>query len=162
VIPLAALAIAGCGDDNHPAAVTPPKTSSGHAATIGAEKVGSLGRILVDSKGRTIYLFEKDTGPTSTCTGDCSVDWPPVTVNGKPTVGSGLQASKVGTAKRSDGQTQATYNRHPLYLFEGDTSAGDANGEGLDAFGAAWYVLSPSGTAVTGHGSSSAGGGNGY
>jgi predicted lipoprotein with Yx(FWY)xxD motif len=162
VIPLAALAIAGCGSDNSPAAATPPKTSGGHAATIGAESGGGLGKILVDSQGRTIYLFEKDTGRKSTCSGECAVQWPPVTVNGTPKAGRGVQASQVGTTQRSDGKMQVTYSGHPLYLFEGDHNPGDVNGEGLDAFGAPWYVVSPSGTAVKGQGSISAGGGNGY
>jgi predicted lipoprotein with Yx(FWY)xxD motif len=121
VIPLVALAVAGCGgDDDGQATAAPPKTKSGHAATIGVETSGSLGKILEDSQGRTIYLFEKDTGATSTCSGACAEAWPPVTANGKPTVGNGLTASKVGTTKRSDGLRQVTYNGHPLYLFQGD------------------------------------------
>jgi predicted lipoprotein with Yx(FWY)xxD motif len=111
-----------------------------------------LGTILVDSQGRTIYLFQKDTGTKSACSGDCAVDWPPVTTTGKATVGGGLSTSKVGTTKRPDGTTQITYNGHPLYLFEGDHGAGDANGQGLNAFGAAWYGLSPAGNEITGSG----------
>ena len=160
VIPLTALAIAGCGDDNdNSSAAAPPKTSSGHAAAIGVESNGSLGKILVDSKGRTIYLFEKDSGPKSTCFGACAAAWPPVTASGMPAVGSGLTASKVGTTRRSDGKAQVTYSGHPLYLYEADQNPGDVNGQGLNAFGAAWYVLSPTGNEVTSQSSSSAGGG---
>ena len=163
VIPLVALAIAGCGGDDGggQATAAPPKTKSGSAATIGVETSGSLGKILDDSQGRTIYLFEKDTGATSTCSGECAVDWPPVTANDKPTVGNGLTASKVGTTKRSDGSRQVTYNGHPLYLFEGDHNPGDVNGQGINAFGAAWYVVSPGGAEITTQ-SSSGGSSNGY
>jgi predicted lipoprotein with Yx(FWY)xxD motif len=161
-VPLVALTVAACGssDNNPPTAAAPPKTSGGKAATIGVANSG-LGKILVDSQGRTIYLFEKDTGTTSTCSGDCAVDWPPVRADGKPTVGSGLTASKVGTTQRSDGKPQVTYNGHPLYLYQGDRNSGDTNGQGLNAFGALWYVLSPAGDAITG-GSGSGNGGNGY
>jgi predicted lipoprotein with Yx(FWY)xxD motif len=71
-------------------------------------------------------------------------------VTGKPTAGSGVQASLLGTTKRSDGSTELTYDGHPLYLFEGDSQPGDTNGQGSDAFGAPWYVVSPSGSAITG------------
>jgi predicted lipoprotein with Yx(FWY)xxD motif len=77
------------------------------------------------------------------------VDWPPVTAKGKPTAGDGVSASKLGTTKRSDGSEQVTYDGHPLYRYQGDQSAGDANGQGLTAFGAAWYVVSPAGSRIT-------------
>jgi predicted lipoprotein with Yx(FWY)xxD motif len=155
VIPLAALAIAGCGGGSGATATAAsPKTASGRSATVGATTSG-LGKILVDSKGRTIYLFKKDTGMKSACNGACAGDWPPVTPNGKPTVGDGANASLVGTTTRSDGAPQVTYNGHPLYLFEGDQKPGDTSGQGLTAFGAAWYALSPAGNQVAGQTSSS-------
>jgi predicted lipoprotein with Yx(FWY)xxD motif len=159
-IPLAAAALAGCGggSSNASSPSTPPKTATGHAATIGAESNGSLGKILVDAKGRTVYAFQQDTGTKSTCTGGCAAAWPPVLTTGKPSVGSGLTASKVGTTPRSGGQTQVTYNGHPLYRFDGDQNAGDTNGQGVNAFGAPWYVLSPAGATITSGGS----GNNGY
>ena len=162
-VALVALTVASCGgnDDNHPvAAAPPPKTPSGKAATIGVEN-SDLGKILVDSRGRTIYLFQQDSGTKSTCFGECANAWPPVRANGKPTVGSGLTASKVGTTARSDGKPQVTYNGHPLYLFDGDQNPGDTNGQGLSAFGAKWFVLSPAGDQITQQASSS-GGNGGY
>ena len=157
-IPLVALAAAGCGsNDNGTATAATPKTSSGHAATIGVEKNDSLGRILVDSQGRSVYLFKKDTGTKSTCFGACAVQWPPVRANGKPTVGMGLTASKVGTTPRSDGKSQVTYNGHPLYRFVGDQAPGDTSGQGLTAFGASWFVVSPAGNQVSGQGATSSG-----
>jgi predicted lipoprotein with Yx(FWY)xxD motif len=163
-IPLVALAVAGCGgndDDQAAAAASPPKTAGGASATLGVANAASLGSILVDSQGRTVYLFVKDTRPTSTCSGECAVEWPPVTAKGKPKVGSGVTAREVGTTSRSDGKTQITYNGHPLYLFEGDSAAGDTSGQGISAFGARWYVLSPAGNQVTASASSS-GANSGY
>jgi predicted lipoprotein with Yx(FWY)xxD motif len=166
VVPLAALTVTACGSGNSnndaTASTTPPKAPDGRAATIGMTKT-SLGNVLVDTQGRTIYLFQKDSGTKSTCSGGCAAAWPPVRASGKPTVGSGLTASKVGTTPRSDGKPQVTYNGHPLYLFQNDQNAGDTNGQGVNAFGAAWYVMSPAGNAIITSGSSSnVGGGSGY
>src|SRR4051794_39852173 len=119
LVPLTALAVGCGGSGNSTAATTPPKTASGQAATVGGAN-SSLGNILVDSQGRTLYLFKKDTGSTSTCTGACAAAWPPLAASGRPTVGSGASASKVGTTKRSDGKLQVTYSGHPLYRFMGD------------------------------------------
>jgi predicted lipoprotein with Yx(FWY)xxD motif len=151
---LVALVVAGCGGGgNQATAGSAPSGDASH--TISVTDNGDLGKILVDSKGRTLYLFQKDTGPMSTCSGGCATDWPPVTTTGKPTAGSGLTGSKVGTTKRSDGTKQVTYDGHPLYLYVGDQNAGDTNGQGVNAFGALWYVLSPSGSTVTAMGSGS-------
>ena len=165
-VPLAALTVTACGggsnNNNATAAPAPPKAADGQAATIGMAST-SLGNILVDSQGRTVYLFKKDSGTKSACTGGCAAAWPPVRTSGKPTVGSGLTASKAGTTPRSDGKPQVTYNGHPVYLFQNDQNAGDTNGQGVNAFGAAWYVMSPAGNAITTSGSSSSGGGgSGY
>jgi predicted lipoprotein with Yx(FWY)xxD motif len=161
-VALFALTVASCGgnDDSPAASAAPPKTPGGSKATIGVENSG-LGKILVDSQGRTIYLFQQDSGTKSTCFGECASAWPPVRANGKPTVGRGLAVSKVGTTARSDGKPQVTYNGHPLYLFEGDQNPGDTNGQGLLAFGAKWFVLSPAGNQITQQRSSS-GGTGGY
>jgi predicted lipoprotein with Yx(FWY)xxD motif len=164
-VALVALVAAGCGsnnDNNHASSSgSPPKAKSGGKATVGVAS-SSLGNILVDSQGRTIYLFKKDTGTKSTCFGACASNWPPVRVSGKPKGGNGLNASLLGTTQRSDGQPQVTYNGHPLYLFAGDSSAGDTNGQGISAFGASWFVVSPSGNAITSQPASLGGGGGGY
>jgi predicted lipoprotein with Yx(FWY)xxD motif len=109
----------------------------------------SLGMILVDSSGRTLYLFRKDKGSSSTCYGACAGAWPPLTTKGAPTAGPGVQASLLGRTMRSDGTTEVTYARHPLYYFAGDSAPGQTNGQGVDASGALWFVLSPSGAAIT-------------
>ena len=136
------------------AATASPQATSSRAATVRVAHT-DLGRILVNSSGRTLYLFKKDTGRKSTCYGQCAEFWPPLKAAGKPKAGSGAQASKIGTTKRRDGTRQVTYNGHPLYLFAQDTRRGDTNGEGIKAFGARWFAVSPAGTQVTGHSSSS-------
>jgi predicted lipoprotein with Yx(FWY)xxD motif len=148
-VPAAALAIAGCGGGGGAAATAPAATPSGHPATVGVAKTG-LGPVLVDSKGRTVYLFEKDSGTKSACFGACATDWPPVRVSVKPTVGSGLKASLLGTTKRSDGAPQATYNGHPLYLYIGDQAPGQTTGQGISQFGAEWFALSSGGAQASG------------
>jgi predicted lipoprotein with Yx(FWY)xxD motif len=154
---LAVLAVAGCGGGSSNAL---PTTQNGQPATLGVAD-DDLGEILVNSQGRTLYLFEKDSGTTSACTGECASDWPPLEVTGKATEGSGADSSLVGTTERPDGTQQVTYNGHPLYLFEGDKKAGDTNGEGLNAFGGSWLALSAVGNGVTPQAPSQSGG-SGY
>jgi predicted lipoprotein with Yx(FWY)xxD motif len=124
-------------------AVSAAGAASGHAATVSVRKV-KLGRILVSSSGRTLYLFEKDKNGKSACAGACAKGWPPLMTTGKPKAGKGVQAKLLGTTRRASG-TQVTYDGHPLYMFAGDKKAGQTNGEGSTAFGAAWYVLAPNG-----------------
>jgi predicted lipoprotein with Yx(FWY)xxD motif len=158
-VPLVALVAAGCGDNGSDSAA-PAKAGGGHSATVSVAST-DLGKILVDSQGKTLYLFEKDSGTKSTCSGGCATEWPPLRVSGKPTAGDGAKASLLGTTQRSDGQPQVTYNGHPLYSYQGDSEPGDTNGQGINAFGALWYVPSSSGNEITAA-SPSSGGGNGY
>ena len=115
--------------------------------TVQVRRTG-LGQILVDSRGRTLYLFKKDTGGKSACSGSCAANWPPLLATGRPTAGTGVKASKLATTRRSDGKTQVVYNGHPLYRFIGDGMPGNTNGEGLTAFGARWFVVSPAGNEI--------------
>jgi predicted lipoprotein with Yx(FWY)xxD motif len=140
-------------------ATSVPAAASGTAA-IQAAKVPGVGTVLTNSDGMTLYLFEADTGTTSTCSGDCATNWPPVTTSGNATATMGATSSMLGTTTRDDGSTQVTYNGHPLYTFVGDTSSGQATGQGINAFGGLWYVVNTAGDAVTG-GSSSGGNGGG-
>jgi predicted lipoprotein with Yx(FWY)xxD motif len=162
VIPLVALTVAACGGGGGggggAATAASPKTSTGASATVGAAN-SSLGSILVDSTGRTLYLFRADVGTKSACSGACATAWPPLLATGMPTAGTGLTASKLGTITRSGGNHQVTYNGHPLYLFLKDTKAGQTNGQGVTAFGAAWFALTPSGNQASAPASSSGGGG---
>jgi predicted lipoprotein with Yx(FWY)xxD motif len=107
-----------------------------------------LGQILVDSQGRTLYLFQKDSGTTSACTGTCAAAWPPLRATGQPTA-SGANAALLGTTPRSDGGPQVTYNGHPIYVFVKDLQPAETNGEGVNAFGASWFALTPAGNPIS-------------
>jgi len=107
-----------------------------------------LGKILVSSKGHTLYMFAKDKNGKSSCSGSCAKFWPPYLQHGKATAGSGVKASLLGTTRRSNGSLQVTYNQHPLYSFALDKKAGQTNGEGQVAFGGKWYAVSAKGAAV--------------
>jgi predicted lipoprotein with Yx(FWY)xxD motif len=107
-----------------------------------------LGRILVSSKGRTLYLFMRDVNGKSACSGSCETYWPPLLKTGKSTVGPGVKRALVGTTKRANGRVQVTYNGHPLYTFALDKSAGQTKGQGSSNFGAKWYAVSGKGRAV--------------
>jgi predicted lipoprotein with Yx(FWY)xxD motif len=122
-------------------------------ATVKVRSV-SLGKILVNGSSHTLYLFEKDKNGKSACSGACATNWPPLLTKGKPKASGSAKASKLGTTKRSDGTTQVTYNKHPLYTFKGDANkVGATKGEGLDAFGAEWYVVGTNGKKIEKEGS---------
>jgi predicted lipoprotein with Yx(FWY)xxD motif len=157
---LTAVSLAACGGGTSSSSKS-PKTSGNTTTTVDVAPSSSLGNIVVDSHGRTLYLFKKDSGAESTCFGACATSWPPLRASGKPTAGSGVSASSVATTARSDGAPQVTYKGHPLYLFADDSKPGDTNGQGIDAFGAEWLALSPAGNAVTAQ-PSGTGGGAGY
>jgi predicted lipoprotein with Yx(FWY)xxD motif len=159
VLPLVTLAAAGCGTSTSSTASA--KAPARSSATVSVANTG-LGKILVDSQRRTLYLFQKDSGTKSACSGACASAWPPLRASGKPTAGSGAKASSLGTTARSDGKPQVTYNGHPLYGYQGDSKAGDTNGQGSTGFGAPWYVLSARGNAITASSSSSGSSSNGY
>jgi predicted lipoprotein with Yx(FWY)xxD motif len=121
--------------------------ASGSAARVTVAK-SRLGRILVDGRGRTLYLFEKDGRGRSACYGQCANFWPPLLTKGKPVVGSGVKHSLLGVTRRTNGGEQVTYAGHPLYRFVQDTRPGQTSGEGSHAFGAGWDVLSPAGKKI--------------
>jgi predicted lipoprotein with Yx(FWY)xxD motif len=152
-----ALAAAGCGSSSGgqqaagygaPSSATPAPSATPTGAASVALASSKLGKILVDAKGRTLYLFEADKGTASMCNGACASAWPLLTTTGKPMAGPGVSASKLGATKRSDGTTEVTYNGHPLYTFAGDSAAGQTNGQASAAFGAEWYVLSAAGNKI--------------
>jgi predicted lipoprotein with Yx(FWY)xxD motif len=116
-------------------------------ATVNLRKT-KLGRVLVNAKGHTLYLFKKDRNGKSSCKGSCATFWPPLLKHGKLTAGSGVKASLLGTTRRSNGSLQVTYNKHPLYTYTRDKKAGQTRGEGVLAFGAKWYAVSAKGRAV--------------
>ena len=145
---------AACGGGSRRRPLSRAGRGSGTISTAATD----LGDILVDDKGMTLYLFEKDTSGTNTCDAACASAWPPLAVTGSPTPGGGVDETKLATVSRPDGSLQVTYNGHPLYLFSGDTKPGDTSGEATQAFGAEWYAVSGSGDPVE---KKSAGGGYG-
>jgi predicted lipoprotein with Yx(FWY)xxD motif len=152
-----ALLGAGCGSTSRygavasplpSAAVSPVPSVPAAAATIKVVTDSSLGKILVDEKGMTVYLFVADTGTASTCYTSCATIWPPVLTAGAPKAGAGAQGSLLGTTSRTDGTVEVTYAGHPLYYFIKDKKPGDTTGQGVNGFGALWWVLAPSGAAM--------------
>ncbi|GAA2087392.1 phosphatase PAP2 family protein [Actinomadura alba] len=125
-----------------------PGSPTAKAPATVAVRDSKLGKILVDGHGRTLYLFEADKGTKSTCYGACATAWPPLTTTGKPKAGSGVSPALLGTTARTDHTTQVTYKGHPLYYFISDTKPGDITGQGLNSFGAKWYVLDPKGDKI--------------
>jgi predicted lipoprotein with Yx(FWY)xxD motif len=151
-----ALLIAGCGSSGtttgtteiSKAAQTAPAATSTPGVVV-VSKHSKLGTVLAaGSKRLTVYLFEADKGSTSSCTGECAKVWPPVITAGTPTVGGSAVAADLGTTTRSDGTKQVTYKGHPIYFYVKDGDSGDTYGEGVNSFGADWYVLAPSGNKI--------------
>jgi predicted lipoprotein with Yx(FWY)xxD motif len=108
----------------------------------------NFGNILFNGRGRALYLFTSDSGRTSNCSGDCAVAWPPYIVKAKPVAGKGVKPGLIGTTRRADGRLQATYGRHPIYFYEGDTKPGQVLCQAVYEFGGFWYVLRANGKAV--------------
>jgi predicted lipoprotein with Yx(FWY)xxD motif len=123
-------------------------STSGAGASIGTAK-GPDGTYLTADDGRALYLWVADAGGRSNCAGACATAWPPLITKGKPVAGSGVTAADLGTTMRSDGTEQVTYNRHPLYFFIADKAAGQTTGQGSNGFGAKWWLVAPSGVAIT-------------
>jgi predicted lipoprotein with Yx(FWY)xxD motif len=158
--PLAAavLAVAACSSSTASPSAAPSATSAAPAASAAPSSTGtsagaatiqtahtSLGTVLTDGKGITVYLFEADTTTKPTCYGACATAWPAVLTTGAPAAGPGANASLLGTVQRTDGKTQVTYAGHPLYYFSASTKAGDVGGQGVNGFGAHWDAVRPNG-----------------
>jgi len=152
---VSALVLAACGSSGSSGtstSSTPPAsstaTSSPRPASVVGTKTTSLGTFLVDAKGRALYLWDADHGSMSACSGACAQAWPPLTAIGTPKASGQVKSSLLGTTKRADGSREVTYDGHPLYYFEGDTTPGQTTGQGNDGFGAPWWVVSPAGKAI--------------
>ncbi|HEX3239042.1 MAG TPA: hypothetical protein VHR18_02770 [Solirubrobacterales bacterium] len=155
---IAALAIAGCGGGDgtgggayggkggQAAETTEAAPNPEEGATfVSVAAVPGLGRVLVDSRGLTLYDFHQDQGTESACYGGCTKVWPPLLTEGEPHASNGAIPGQLGTTDRKDGTTQVTYAGHPLYTYAEDKSPGDANGNDIDSFGGEWHALTPSG-----------------
>jgi predicted lipoprotein with Yx(FWY)xxD motif len=154
-----------------PAAAGSSSGSSTGSVALMTASVGSLGTIVVNGQGMTVYRFDADSSnpPTSNCNGQCATYWPPVPAgSGTPQV-HGVSASLLGTVTRSDGTKQLTLAGWPLYTYAGDKAAGDATGQGVNASGGKWWAVTVTGDRAggsSGSGASSSpsstGGGYGY
>ncbi len=161
VLAIPALLLPACGSSTSPGTASGTKsasamstksaksTSAGSSAmtssgTAALEKIKtSIGPVLADAKGFTLYWYAKDTAMTSACTGSCTTAWPPVT--GMPAAAMGFRlVGKFGTIKRANGVLQATYKGHPLYTYAGDSAPGQVKGNGV---GGVWHAFKV--TAVT-------------
>jgi predicted lipoprotein with Yx(FWY)xxD motif len=164
---MALAVLTGCGSSSKnasssasaPAASAPAQgaysqatsSSSSPSTTVAVvtTKHNKLGTVLAAGpKKLTVYMFEADTGTSTSCTGTCASVWPPVTTGGQPQATGRTVASDLGTMTRPDGARQVTYKGHPIYYYAKDGDAGDAYGAGIKSFGAGWYVLAPSGKKI--------------
>lgn len=154
-LPLMAVGLlaTACGSSGGSGSGTAAAGGSTGAGSSGAVTVtsasGSAGTYLTDGSGRALYLWTADTGGKSACSGACASAWPPLTADGTPAAAGGVQAGDLGTITRSGGGKQVTYDGHPLYYYAGDSGSGATNGQGNDGFGAKWWLVAPSGSAIT-------------
>ena len=142
---------------------------AGSAAASGTSKGAlvalrktALGSVLVDARGRTLYLFEKDSRGRSACDGGCAAFWPPLLSSAKPRAGKGVRASLLGLTRRTNGKRQVTYAGHPLYLFVYDTKPGQTTGQGRTDYGGTWEAVTTNGRGVEADAAGSGGTGSGY
>ncbi|WP_020658682.1 COG4315 family predicted lipoprotein [Amycolatopsis benzoatilytica] len=129
---------AACGGGSGGGTAAPPSAPAGQTH-------------LTDSKGNTLYLFAPDHDGQSVCTGSCARYWPPVPAGTQLT--GAAPGGTIGTVSRADGSKQESFDGHPLYTYVGDHAAGQATGQGLNVNGGLWWMVSPSGTAITTTGS---------
>ena len=127
---------------------TPARSQRQSAGALVSVRKTALGSILVDARGRTLYLFEKDRNGASMCSSACAAYWPPLTSHAAPRAGTGVHKTLLALSNTRNGVRQVVYAGHPLYTFVGDKRAGQTTGEGLTNFGAAWYAIAASGKKV--------------
>lgn len=157
---LAALVLAGCGGDDDSSedsgATTAEATESAETKPAqppkpkGTEiKLGDsqFGPVVFDGDGQAIYIFDKETGPTSECYGECAAAWPPVLTKGEPQATGGVKANLLGTTERDDGSTQVTYRGQPLYYYAHE-APGEVTCHDVDEFGGLWLAIDTDGNSV--------------
>ncbi len=154
--PFVVALLAGCGSSSStPYAKSPVTSATTTAATTASTPAKAaasvkladnpLGKVLVDSEGRTLYLFTKDTSTASNCSAACGSTWPPLITSGTPALGAGLDAALFGTIVRTDGTNQVTFNGHPIYYYAKDANPGDTTGQKV---GGVWFVIDAHGTPI--------------
>ena len=151
-----AMGMAACGDDDDPTTTSAGGQTGGTTATTAASAPAttvpaakptvatastSLGTVLTDGAGKTLYTWDRDTGPASTCTGNCAATWPPLVLpSGVTTAVAGPGVSLLTTAPRPDDATklQVNWDGKPLYYYAADAAPGDVKGDGV---GGTWHVV---------------------
>ena len=144
---------AGCGGSSAYSAPKSGVAGAQHSTSSVAVKtrtIKGLGVVLVNTKGRTLYVFMKDQHRHVTCTGSCARFWPPLKwkSSAKPKAGGAAKSALLGSDKNPAGGKVVTYNHWPLYTYAGDSAAGQAKGWNLNVNGGKWYVISASGKVV--------------
>ena len=137
------IGMAGCGGGSGSKPAAQSGGVAGGATAVSVAQNATQGAILVDAQGRTLYLFEKDDGTKSACTGACASIWPAYTAGATPGAGSGVDGASLATANGQVAQ-QVTYHGHLLYHYSGDAAPGDVKGVGIPG----WYPVGPSGAKV--------------
>lgn len=137
-----------------PGATTPAQSSSSPGAHFETANVSGLGSVLVDGRGRTVYILTADGHHNVSCTdgSGCTALWPDIPLpdgTAKATASNGADAALLGTVHSSDGDTYATYHGWRVYEYAGDSAAGQGHGQGIQSFGGTWYALTAAGTPVT-------------
>ena len=160
-----AFGASACGDDgysNDPAPAKSSSTTTGTTAERPAQRSrrpgrtttvkvmnSRYGKILVDGRGRALYLFTREKSVRSRCYGQCAVAWPPFYARGTLRAGNGADSARLGTSGRRDGRRIVTYNGHPLYYYVTDRKPGQVTCHNVDEFGGTWLVVNPDGNAVS-------------
>ena len=158
----------GSGGSSSSSSSTSPSSSGSSSSTSGTVALAStsVGKVLVDPSGMTLYAFANDTPGHTTCTGSCAVYWPPVPGSDMPHGSVAAVTAKFGTTTRSDGSSQLTVDGYPMYTYAGDSAPGQANGQGKNLSGGLWWVVGPDGswvkTTTSSSSSSSSGTRGGY
>jgi predicted lipoprotein with Yx(FWY)xxD motif len=155
-----AVLLLACGTPTKSVAVTPSPTlmaSTPTPSTVPSPSTpdtlslasSRYGPIMVDGQGHTLYLFDAERSTTPRCYGACAAAWPPLLTTTSPAAGTDLSQALIGTASRSDGSMQVTYNGHALYLYVGDRSPGEIKCQAVIEYGGGWYVVDAQGNKIT-------------
>jgi predicted lipoprotein with Yx(FWY)xxD motif len=147
---MCALVLASCGSANYIGGSSVTTSASVTSGTVDVKSVKGYGKILVTSTGVSLYLLTSDPSGGTSCTGSCAIVWPPLIAAGKLKAGPGVNPALLSTFNRSGGGKQVLYNKHALYTYEEDTGPGMVTGQGVETYGGIWWLVSPSGHAVTG------------
>ncbi len=146
---MCAAVLTSCGGGNYIGGSSVTTSASVTSGTVDVKSVKGYGKILVTSSGVSLYLLTSDPPGGSNCVGSCAIVWPPLIADGKLKAGPGVNPSLLSTFGRSGGK-QVLYNKHALYTYEEDTGSGMVTGQGVQTYGGIWWLVSPSGHAITG------------